>query len=166
MIETPLGTVVCTGAPVCGRLDSGTWGVVWRRTGPASEEAFSMRLDAVGASGGASTGEWLDAMTFEGAGGFVSYGGPDIEFLHALADGRHLPARWAALLPSDMAAAGRYRVDLDGATITWRLPGLLADESLTLCATVAWSADEMTAWSAVDLNVHRFDEIVARVLPA
>ena len=155
MIETPLGTVSFNGAPECTR-DGDVWTVVWRRAGPAPEHEFWLRLDPEGATGGASggaaTGEWLDAMTFDRDGTFVSFGGPDIEWLHGRA-GRDLPARWASLLPSDTAAAGRYRVDLGDTTVTWHLPDLLAGESLSLRVAVAWSTDEMTSWSAVDAAV-------------
>jgi hypothetical protein len=74
VIDTPLGTVSFSGAPECARKGD-VWTAVWRRTGPAPEQEFWLRLDSADADGGVSgglPGEWLDAMTFERDETFVS----------------------------------------------------------------------------------------------
>jgi hypothetical protein len=169
MIETPLGTVRFSGSPRFGRVTPAlppdypavtATAAVWRLAGPtAPVTCFAYVTDVpADAHGGADSGERLDAMTFEGPAGVMSFGGPDSELLHAYArEGTHLPKRWATMLSSD-----GHHVDYEPAGIGWRLPDLARGESLTLCVVVAWSAptDHPSTWYAVDMAA---DQVLAQL---
>jgi hypothetical protein len=168
MIGTPLGTVRFTGSPRIGpcapALPEGypevtARAAVWRLTGPRPEVTLAARLTdpPPDSGGGADSGQYLEALTFESPTEVMSFGGPDIGGAHGLAERGHLPPRWTSLLPEWEGPADRYRVATSDTMITWHLPDLLAGESLALPVIVAWGgpAARPATWFAVSANLEQ-----------
>ncbi|MEU0792210.1 hypothetical protein ABZ342_19260 [Amycolatopsis sp. NPDC005961] len=112
---------------------------------PLSEFVVQAELDAppedVRAGDGAFTAGTADAV--------VSVGGPATEMLrHCSRAGQHAPPYWSTALPDDA-------VELDGARLTWQLPGVERGDYAELWVSVAWSASGDGPARAVDIDPAR-----------
>jgi hypothetical protein len=88
------------------------------------------------------------AFTVGTAEAVVSVGGPDVEVLRRCSrEGRHVPPYWSEKL------AGA--VELDGARLTWQLPGVERGDYAELWASVAWSEAGRDPGRAVDIDPAR-----------
>ncbi len=96
--------------------------------------------DAAGAEG---------AFTVGTADAVVSVGGPDVEALRRCSlEGRHVPPYWSGRLAADA-------VELDGARLTWQLPGVERGDYAELWASVAWSDADGDPGRAVEIDPAR-----------
>ncbi|MEV6647186.1 hypothetical protein [Amycolatopsis sp. NPDC051371] len=88
------------------------------------------------------------AFTAETADAVVSVGGPGVEALRRCSrEGQHVPPYWSGQL------AGA--VELDGARLTWQLPGVERGDYAELWVSVAWSAAGGDPGQAIDIDPAR-----------
>ena len=88
------------------------------------------------------------AFTVETADAAVSVGGPGAEALRRCSRaGHHVPPYWSGLADES--------VELDGARLTWQLPGVERGDYAELWVAVAWSAAGGDPGRAVDLDPAR-----------
>lgn len=111
---------------------------------PLSEFVVQAELSAppgdVEAGDGAFTVETADAK--------LSVGGPGGETLRRCSrEGQHVPPYWSGQLDD--------AVELDGARLTWQLPGVERGDYAELWVSVAWSAADGDPGRAVDIDPAR-----------
>lgn len=88
------------------------------------------------------------AFTVETADAVVSVGGPGVEALRRCSRaGQHVPPYWSGQL-ADV-------VELDGARLTWQLPGVERGDYAELWVSVAWSAAGGDPGQAIDVDPAR-----------
>ncbi|WP_439384075.1 hypothetical protein [Amycolatopsis lexingtonensis] len=85
------------------------------------------------------------AFTAATADAVVSVGGPSAEMLlHCSRTGQHVPPYWSGRLDD--------AVELDGARLTWQLPGVERGDYAELWVSVAWSGPGGEPGRAVDVD--------------
>ncbi|MCR6481548.1 hypothetical protein M8542_01850 [Amycolatopsis sp. OK19-0408] len=105
--------------------------VVFRVLAREALSEFVVQAELGGAPEDVEAGE--GAFTAKTADAVVSVGGPGVEELRRCSrEGRHVPPYWSG----ELAGA----VELDGARLTWQLPGVERGDYAELWVSVAWSA--------------------------
>lgn len=111
---------------------------------PLSEFVVQAELSAAPGDVGAGDG----SFTVGTADAVVSVGGPGAEALRRCSeDGRHVPPYWSGKLDG--------AVDVDGARLTWQLPGVDRGDFAELWVSVARSAADGDPAAAVDVDPAR-----------
>lgn len=107
---------------------------------------FVVQAELAGAPGDVRGGE--SAFTAETSEAAVSVGGPGVEELrHCSRAGQHVPPYWSKQLAD--------AVELDGARLTWQLPGVERGDYAELWVSVAWSAGDGDPGRAIDIDPAR-----------
>ncbi|WP_329054475.1 hypothetical protein OG738_14935 [Amycolatopsis sp. NBC_01488] len=120
--------------------------VVFRVLAREALSEFVVQAELSGAPEDVEAGE--GAFTARTADAVVSVGGPGVEELrHCSRAGQHVPPYWSRQLAD--------AVELDGARLTWQLPGVDRGDYAELWVSVAWSAAGGDPGRAVDVDPAR-----------